>query len=105
MEKERLDIIKMYIYENIKILEDRKADKEDKKISRQLIKEEVECLEKHFENLSKSGTIMKIESFKKDMKEVENMLLAYIIKLARTTNKFDNEIYKLYANIADILFI
>ena len=105
MEKERLEIIKINIYENIKILEDRKADKEDKKISRQLIKEEVECLEKHFENLSKSGTTIEIESFKKDMKEVENMLLTYIIKLARTANKFDNEIYKLYANIADILFI
>ena len=98
MEKERLEITKIYIYENIKILEDRKAKKEDKKIAMMLIREETECLKKHFKKLKETGNNIEIDNFKVELKEVENMLLSYIVKLART-NKFDNEIYKIYANL------
>lgn len=98
MEKERLEVIKNYIYENIKILEDRKAKKEDKKIARMLIEEEIECLKKYFKQLKETANNDEIQSFKTELKEVENMLLSYIIKLART-NKFDGEIYKIYANL------
>lgn len=103
MNKERISVIKNYIYENIKILEDRKAELEDKKISRKLIKEEVECLEKHLLYLVLTGTTEQVEDFRSDMREVENMLQSYLAKLSQTANKFDNEIYQVYTDMIIII--
>lgn len=101
MEKERIEIIKKYIYENIKVLEDRKAEKEDKKISRALIAEEVKCLEKELLYTVVTGTTKEVEDLRQDLKEIANMLQSYLAKCSQTTSNFDMEIYKLYS---DMLF-
>lgn len=102
MDRERIDLIKMFIYENIKILEDTKADKEDKKIARMLIKEEAESLTKGFVKTIAIGTSQEVLAYRSDLKEVAEMLCSYLVKLEYRQNKNDNEINRVYK---DMLFI
>ena len=59
MDKEKREIIKFYIYENIKILENKRVAKEDKKIARMLIREEVDALVKRYQKAEK--TILRLK--------------------------------------------
>lgn len=103
MKRERRDIIKMYIYENIKILENTKAAREDKKVARMLIIEEVQGLAiEFFKMITIEGASEEVLAFRSDMKEVAEMLCSYLTKLEYTENKHDKEINRVYN---DILFI
>ena len=99
MDKNKRELIKMYIYENIKILENTKRPKEDKKISRRLIKEQVEELITKYLYVKITGTTFELQELEQDFKEITTMLKSYLDKLHPKT---DNEIYKVYR---DILFI
>lgn len=103
MKRERIDLIKMFIYENIKILEDTKAAREDKKVARMLIREEVEGLAKDFfKAITIYGASEEVLAYRSDMKEVAEMLRSYLAKLEYNENSHDKEIYRVYS---DILFI
>lgn len=103
MKREKIDLIKKFIYENIKILEDTKAAREDKKIARMLIREEVEGLAKDFfKAITIDGTSEEVLAYRSDMKEVAEMLQSYLAKLDYNQNNIDKEIYRVYS---DILFI
>ena len=99
MDKNRRELIKMYIYENIKILENTQKSKKDKKVSRRLIKEQVETLITKYLYVKITGTTEELQDLEQDFKEITAMLKSYLDKL---TPKTDNEIYKVYR---DILFI
>lgn len=99
MDKNKRELIKMYIYENIKILENTQKPKKDKKVSRRLIKEQVETLITKYLYVKITGTTEELEELEQDFKEITAMLKSYLDKL---TPKTDNEIYKVYR---DILFI
>ena len=99
MDKNKREIIKKYIYENIKILENTKMLKADKKISRGLIKEEVKALITKYLYVKITGTTEELQELEQDFKEITAMLKSYLDKL---TPRTDNEIYKVYR---DILFI
>lgn len=99
MDKNKRDLIKMYIYENIKILENTKLPKLDKKISRRLIEEEVETLITKYLYVKITGTTEELQELEQDFKEITAMLKSYLDKLKPRT---DNEIDKVYR---DILFI
>ena len=71
---ERLPLIKGLIYKNIKMLEDRKVEKIDKEISRDLITEEVDCLIKDFLYIKLFGTTKQVLRFQSDMREIRDML-------------------------------
>ena len=97
MDKEKREMIKYYIYENIKILENRKALREDKKIASLLIREEIDALINRYQKAeeTKAGALADL---KQDFKEIASMLKSYLAK----PKKHDNEIYKVYR---EILFI
>ncbi len=99
MDKNQRDTIKFYIYENIKILENTKVPKADKKISRGLIKEEVNALITKYLYVKITGTTEELQEIEQDFKEITAMLKSYLDKLQPKT---DVEIYKVYR---DILFI
>ena len=99
MDKNKRELIKMYIYENIKILENTQKSKKDKKVSRRLIKEQVETLITKYLYVKITGTTEELQELEQDFKEITAMLKSYLDKL---TPKTDNEIYKVYR---DILFI
>lgn len=99
MDKNKRELIKMYIYENIKILENTQKSKKDKKVSRRLIKEQVETLITKYLYVKITGTTEELQNLEQDFKEITAMLKSYLDKL---TPKTDNEIYKVYR---DILFI
>ena len=99
MDKNQRDTIKFYIYENIKILENTKVPKADKKISRGLIKEEVNALITKYFYVKITGTTEELQELEQDFKEITVMLKSYLDKLQPKT---DVEIYKVYR---DILFI
>ncbi len=99
MDKNQRDTIKFYIYENIKILENTKVPKADKKISRGLIKEEVNALITKYLYVKITGTTEELQELEQDFKEITAMLKSYLDKLQPKT---DVEIYKVYR---DILFI
>ena len=99
MDKNQRDTIKCYIYENIKILENTKVPKADKKISRGLIKEEVNALITKYLYVKITGTTEELQELEQDFKEITAMLKSYLDKLQ---SKTDVEIYKVYR---DILFI
>lgn len=99
MDKNKRELIKMYIYENIKILENTQKTKKDKKVSRRLIKEQVETLITKYLYVKITGTTEELQDLEQDFKEITAMLKSYLDKL---TPKTDNEIYKVYR---DILFI
>lgn len=99
MDKNKRELIKMYIYENIKILENTQKSKKDKKVSRRLIKEQVETLITKYLYVKITGTTEELQDLEQDFKEITAMLKSYLDKL---TPKTDNEIYKVYR---DILFI
>ena len=99
MDKNKREIIKKYIYENIKILEKTKMPNADKKISRGLIKEEVKALITKYLYVKITGTTEELQELEQDFKEITAMLKSYLDKL---TPRTDNEIYKVYR---DILFI
>lgn len=99
MDKNKRELIKMYIYENIKILENTQKTKKDKKVSRRLIKEQVETLITKYLYVKITGTTEELQEVEQDFKEITAMLKSYLDKL---TPKTDNEIYKVYR---DILFI
>ena len=99
MDKNQRDTIKFYIYENIKILENTKVPKADKKISRGLIKEEVNALITKYFYVKITGTTEELQELEQDFKEITAMLKSYLDKLQPKT---DVEIYKVYR---DILFI
>ena len=99
MDKNQRDTIKFYIYENIKILENTKVSKADKKISRGLIKEEVNALITKYFYVKITGTTEELQELEQDFKEITAMLKSYLDKLQPKT---DVEIYKVYR---DILFI
>lgn len=99
MDKNKRELIKMYIYENIKILENTQKTKKDKKVSRRLIKEQVETLITKYLYVKITGTTEELQELEQDFKEITAMLKSYLDKL---TPKTDNEIYKVYR---DILFI
>ena len=99
MDKNKREIIKRYIYENIKILENTKRYKADKKVSRGLIKEEVNALISKYLYVKITGTTEELKELEQDFKEITAMLKSYLDKLQPRT---DNEIYKGYR---DILFI
>ena len=99
MDKNRRELIKMYIYENIKILENTQKSKKDKKVSRRLIKEQVETLITKYLYVKITGTTEELQDLEQDFKEITAMLKSYLDKL---TPRTDNEIYKVYR---DILFI
>ena len=99
MDKNKRELIKMYIYENIKILENTQKSKKDKKVSRRLIKEQVETLITKYLYVKITGTTEELQDLEQDFKEITAMLKSYLDKLIPKT---DNEIYKVYR---DILFI
>lgn len=99
MDKNQRDTIKFYIYENIKILENTKMPKADKKISRGLIKEETGALITKYLYVKITGTTEELQELEQDFKEITVMLKSYLDKLQPKT---DVEIYKVYR---DILFI
>ena len=99
MDKNKRELIKMYIYENIKILENTQKTKKDKKVSRRLIKEQVETLITKYLYVKITRTTEELQELEQDYKEITAMLKSYLDKL---TPKTDNEIYKVYR---DILFI
>ena len=99
MDKNKRELIKMYIYEHIKILENTQKSKKDKKVSRRLIKEQVETLITKYLYVKITGTTEELQDLEQDFKEITAMLKSYLDKLAPKT---DNEIYKVYR---DILFI
>ena len=99
MDKNKRELIKMYIYENIKILENTQKSKKDKKVSRRLIKEQIETLITKYLYVKITGTTEELQDLEQDFKEITAMLKSYLDKL---TPKTDNEIYKVYR---DILFI
>ena len=99
MDKNKRELIKMYIYENIKILENTQKSKKDKKVSRRLIKEQVDTLITKYLYVKITGTTEELQDLEQDFKEITAMLKSYLDKL---TPKTDNEIYKVYR---DILFI
>ena len=99
MDKNKRELIKMYIYENIKILENTQKPKKDKMVSRRLIKEQVETLITKYLYVKITGTTEELQELEQDFKEITAMLKSYLDKL---TPKTDNEIYKVYR---DILFI
>ena len=99
MDKNQRDTIKFYIYENIKILENTKVPKADKKISRGLIKEEVNAFITKYLYVKITGTTEELQELEQDFKEITAMLKSYLDKLQPKT---DAEIYKVYR---DILFI
>ena len=99
MDKNQRDTIKFYIYENIKILENTKVPKADKKISRGLIKEEVNALITKYFYVKITGTTEELQELEQDFKEITAMLKSYLDKLQPKT---DVGIYKVYR---DILFI
>ena len=99
MDKNQRDTIKFYIYENIKILENTKVPKADKKISRGLIKEEVNAFITKYLCVKITGTTEELQELEQDFKEITAMLKSYLDKLQPKT---DVEIYKVYR---DILFI
>lgn len=99
MDENKREFIKMYIYENIKILENTKKPKSDKKIARGLIKEEIESLITQYLYVKITGTTTDLQILEQDFKEITAMLKSYLDKL---TPRTDNEIYKVYR---DILFI
>ena len=90
----------MYIYENIKILENTQKSKKDKKVSRRLIKEQVETLITKYLYVKITGTTEELQDLEQDFKEITAMLKSYLDKL---TPKTDNEIYKVYRNILFII--
>lgn len=97
-DKERIKILKMYICENIKTLEEKKAVKIDKEIARMLIGEEVEALIKSFLYTKIIGTTKQVLEFEKDMREVREYLFTYLIKV-----QHDIEISKVYENMLFIV--
>ena len=99
MDKNKRELIKMYIYENIKILENTQKSKKDKKVSRRLIKEQVETLITKYLYVKITGTTEELQELEQDFKEITTMLKSYLDKLQPKT---DVEIYKVYR---DILFI
>ena len=100
MDKNKRELIKMYIYENIKILENTQKSKKDKKVSRRLIKEQVETLITKYLYVKITGTTEELQDLEQDFKEITAMLKSYLDKL---TPKTDNEIYKVYRNILFII--
>lgn len=99
MDKEKREIIKFYIYENIKMLENKRVAKEDKKIARMLIREEVDALVKRYKKAEKTKST-DLADLEQDFKEIANMLKSY---LANPHSKRDNEIYKVYKKILFII--
>ena len=89
MDKNKRELIKMYIYENIKILENTQKSKKDKKVSRRLIKEQVETLITKYLYVKITGTTEELQNLEQDFKEITAMLKSYLDKL---TPKTDNEI-------------
>ena len=89
MDKNKRELIKMYIYENIKILENTQKSKKDKKVSRRLIKEQVETLITKYLYVKITGTTEELQDLEQDFKEITAMLKSYLDKL---TPKTDNEI-------------
>lgn len=94
---ERLPIIKGFIYNNIKMLEDRKLNKIDKEISRNLIEEEVECLIKDFLYTKLFGSTKQVLRFQSEMREIAEMLGSYLQR------HHDKYISRVYASIQDII--
>ncbi len=95
---ERLPLIKGLIYKNIKMLEDRKVEKIDKEISRDLITEEVDCLIKDFLYIKLFGTTKQVLRFQSDMREIRDMLFSYLLKV-----QHDKDIYQVYNRILTII--
>lgn len=97
-DKERIKILKIYIRENIKTLEEKKAIKIDKEIARMLIGEEVEALIRGFLYTKIMGTTKQVLEFEKDMREVREYLFTYLLKV-----QHDIEITKVYENMLFIV--
>lgn len=97
-DKERIKILKIYIRENIKTLEEKKAVKIDKEIARMLIGEEVEALIRGFLYTKIMGTTKQVLEFEKDMREVREYLFTYLLKV-----QHDIEITKVYENMLFIV--
>lgn len=97
-DKERIKILKIYIRENIKTLEEKKAVKIDKEIARMLIGEEVEALIRGFLYIKIMGTTKQVLEFEKDMREVREYLFTYLLKV-----QHDIEITKVYENMLFIV--
>lgn len=97
-DKERIKILKIYIRENSKTLEEKKAIKIDKEIARMLIGEEVEALIRGFLYTKIMGTTKQVLEFEKDMREVREYLFTYLLKV-----QHDIEITKVYENMLFIV--
>ena len=100
MDSDSREIIKIYIYANIKILENKKKSFKEKRISTNNIVEEANFLIKDYKHLMRlykenKASVKDIYSYRSDINEILDYLESYLFRKPR----FNSEIYKVYKKL------